>query len=152
MEECVAQGKYFAFMKDFCGKIKVPFEIENATILNWIGRGNGKIFVEIGEEKLVPMHQILPDVYSFVTIMFYHERYTYRILDEQKNPQGKEGVLSGTRDCSQKEPAFYTMLQEMLSLEQEDEEQVAQLMKEYQERKRGAQKLLQPLEWEGEKK
>ena len=26
------------------------------------------------------------------------------------------------------------------------------LMKEYQERKRGAQKLLQPLEWEGEKK
>ncbi|MDD7349341.1 MAG: DUF5717 family protein [Clostridiales bacterium] len=152
LEECVAQGKYFAFMKDFCGKIKVPFEIENATILNWIGRGNGKIFVEIGEEKLVPMHQILPDVYSFVTIMFYHEKYTYRILDEQKNPQGKEGVLSGTRDCSQKEPAFYTMLQEMLSLEQEDEERVAQLMKEYQERKRGAQKLLQPLEWEGEKK
>ena len=33
LAECAAKGKYLAFMKDFKGKMEVPFEIENAQML-----------------------------------------------------------------------------------------------------------------------
>ena len=56
LAECAAKGQYLAFMKDFKGKMEVPFEIENAQMLEWIAPGKGDVYIEINKEKLLPMY------------------------------------------------------------------------------------------------
>ncbi len=54
--------------------MEVPFEIENAQMLEWIASGKGDVYIEINKEKLLPMRRILPDVYCFATILFREKR------------------------------------------------------------------------------
>lgn len=100
-------------MKDFKGKMEVPFEIENAQMLEWIASGKGDVYIEINREKLLPMRRILPDVYCFATILFSGETCQYRIFEGDMDVPVKTGeMVGGTADPST-EPSFYRLLQGM---------------------------------------
>ena len=151
LAECVAKGQYLAFMKDFKGKMEVPFEIENAQMIEWIAAGKGDVYIEINKEKLVPMRKILPDVYCFATILFTGETCEYRIFQGDMNVPVKTGELVGGEADPSAEPSFYRLLQEMSKAKENDAAQYDRMLRQLKEQKNGGA-LLQPLSWEGEAK
>ena len=151
LAECAAKGKYLAFMKDFKGKMEVPFEIENAQMLEWIASGKGDVYIEINKEKLLPMRRILPDVYCFATILFSGETCRYRIFEGDMDVPVKTGEMVGGKADPSTEPSFYRLLQGMREAKESDPAEYDRQLQELKKRKNGAA-LLQPLSWEGEAK
>ena len=151
LAECAAKGQYLAFMKDFKGKMEVPFEIENAQMLEWIASKKGDVYIEINKEKLLPMRRILPDVYCFATILFSGETCQYRIFEGDMDVPVKTGEMVGGKADPSTEPSFYRLLQGMREAKESDPAEYDRQLQELKKRKNGAA-LLQPLSWEGEAK
>ena len=59
-------------------------------MVQWIAAGKGSVYIEINKEKLLPVQEILPDVYCFAVILFAGEKCQYRIF------RG-EGTFAGER-------------------------------------------------------
>ncbi|MGN1205687.1 MAG: DUF5717 family protein [Eubacterium sp.] len=152
LAEFAAKGQYLAFMKEFRGKMEVPFEIDNARMIQWIATGRGDVYIELNKENLLPMQEILPDVYCFATILFSGEKCQYSIFQGDMNVPVKEGELVGGKPDSSTEPSFFRMIQEMIEAKDTDQELYAKRQKEFRERKNASAILLKPLSWEGEAK
>ena len=131
--------------------MEVPFEIENAQMLEWIASGKGDVYIEINKEKLLPMRRILPDVYCFATILFSGETCRYRIFEGDMDVPVKTGEMVGGKADPSTEPSFYRLLQGMREAKESDPAEYDRQLQELKKRKNGAA-LLQPLSWEGEAK
>lgn len=150
LAEFAAKGQYLAFMKEFHGKMEVPFEIDNAQMIEWIAAGKGSVYIEINKEKLLPVQEILPDVYCFAVILFAGEKCQYRIFQGDMNTPVKEGELVGKMTDSSTEPSFFRMIQEMRETKEKDPERYEEQWNEFHKCKNAGAALLKPLSWEGE--
>ena len=150
LAEFAAKGQYLAFMKEFHGKMEVPFEIDNAQMIQWIAAGKGSVYIEINKEKLLPVQEILPDVYCFAVILFAGEKCQYRIFQGDMNTPVKEGELVGKMTDSSTEPSFFRMIQEMRETKEKDPERYEEQWNEFHKCKNAGAALLKPLSWEGE--
>lgn len=141
----VSTGKIFTFMKEFVGKVEVPFAVEHADIIQLYSSHKGDIYIELwdGEEKKLtqPMRQVFDDIYVYETLLFQGESLRYLIFaGDMENPV-QSGELE-KREISKGDMAFYEMVNEMIEArESGDTERYEALVERYQSRQKVAEKL-----------
>lgn len=141
----VSTGRIFTFMKEFVGKVEVPFAVEHADILQLYSSHKGDIYIELweGEEKKLtqPMRQIFDDIYVYETLLFRGENLRYRIFaGDMENPV-ESGVLE-KKEIPKGDMAFYEMVNEMIEArENDDTERYEALEERYRSRQKMAEKL-----------
>lgn len=141
----VSTGRTFAFMKEFVGKVEVPFAVEHADIIQLHCSHKGDIYIELwdGEEKKLtqPMRKIFDDIYVYETLLFRGEHLHYRIFaGDMENPVKSGEIEKG--ESSKGDVAFYEMVNEMIEArENGDMERYEALVERYRSRQKVAEKL-----------
>lgn len=143
-------GKVFSFMKEFTGKVEVPFAIEHAGIIQFCCSRKGDVCIEIqdeqGEKLIQPMRRVFEDIYVYETLLFRGESLTYRIFAGDMEHPVQTGVLEKEEAGKDQGLAFYEMVNQMIEArEHGDTEQFDSLAELYKSRQKTAEKLFEPL-------
>ncbi len=148
LSRTVSKGQLMTFMKDFQGKVKVPFEIEHSEMIQVFASCEKEPNVEIeieGQTICASMKQVVPHVYSYELLLFHGETAKYRIVMPGEVQPWKIGTLSSQKRMVAKEAAFCQMLDDMIQAkEQGDVDRYQILCKEYTDKKAVAKKFFSP--------
>lgn len=148
-----SSGMVFEFMKQFCGKVQVPFSISHETILTLYYSGSSDIYIELedaeGKKCSQLMKRVFEGIYVYETLLFHGESVRYRIFDGESDQSIKKGMLRAApeeREIWRQEPAFCELVNEMiLAREKGEEERFRQLAHKYQSNVEIVTKLFGPL-------
>lgn len=149
-----ATGRVFDFMKEFVGKMEVPFEIEHTQLIQLYCSHKKDVFVEIIDESeqkmLQPMRKVFEDIYIYETLLFRGETLHYNVFAGDMEKPVKNGVLKAEEVSEERKEsldvAFYEMVNEMIAArENEDEDTYRSLVDKYKRRQELAEKLFVPL-------
>lgn len=143
-------GKIFAFMKEFVGKLEVPFAIEHADLIQIYCSHKGDIYVETedesGEKMVQPMRRIFDDIYRYETLLFYGETLHYKIFAGDMEQPVESGVMKKERASAEQEMAFYDIVNHMIEAKEKgDLETYRSLVDLYKSRQKISEKLFAPL-------
>ncbi len=152
-----ASGQIFSFMKDFVGKVEVPFEICHCELIQIYYSGKGELSVELtretqGEEPeeaevmTFSMKKVFEDIYVYRPLLFYGESLRYKVLAGEGAEPVAEGWLTG-KEWKGQPDSFYAMVNEMIGCERTgDVERFRELADEYQEKQGVAKTLFSPVQ------
>lgn len=143
-------GRIFRFMKNFDGKVEVPFEIRHADIVQFYSSHKGDIYIEVtnehGEASTQPMRRIFADVYIYETLLFQGDSLNYAIYAGDMKEPAVRGKLEKKEAPEQSGHAFYGLVGKMIAArEQGDRQTYETLVREYKTRQHTAEKLFAPL-------
>lgn len=143
-------GRVFTFMKDFAGKVDVPFEIEHAEFVSFYCSHKGDVYIETegsdGEKMTCPMNQVFDDIYVYETLLFRGESVSYRIYAGDMENPAASGVLEKKDAGKEQDMAFYEMVNEMIEAKEKgDAEGFRSLAEKYKRRQAVSEKLFEPL-------
>lgn len=144
LENFAGEGLILDFMKQFIGKVAVPFEIENLVVVqHYSGTDKGVfLFFQNGEDERSegqPMKRVFDGIYTKELLLFADEEkraYVYEEEDDRRfgevilRPPVQEGGTDG----------FYTMLNKMIE-SAGDSQSYSELRREYLRRYQLADKL-----------
>ncbi|MCH5251831.1 MAG: hypothetical protein J1F22_02555 [Lachnospiraceae bacterium] len=149
LESYASDGLILTFMKDFIGRVAVPYEIENAVLIQY-NSGTSKgvfLFVKNEEGQFVsqPMKQVFDGIYTSELLLFAGEEKTCYIYEEETDTRSEEMVV--TRPENGGSPAgFFRMVNQMIEAKEAGEdEKYLQLRRDYEEAKYMAGKLFEIL-------
>lgn len=143
-------GRLFTFMKEFVGKVDVPFEIEHAEFVSFYCSHKGDIYIETeskgGEKMICPMHKVFEDIYVYEVLLFRGERVSYRIYAGDMENPAKSGIIEKDNSEKEQDMAFYEIVNQMIEArEKGDMEEFRTLAGLYKCRQSISKKLLEPL-------
>lgn len=145
-------GRIFAFMKEFVGKVEVPFAIEHANIVQLYCSHKRDVYIELedenGEKLPQPMRRVFEDIYIYETLLFRGESLRYNIFATDMENPVKSGVLekNGNDDIPENDMAFYEIVNKMIDAKEcGDNEKYGALVDMYKSRQKLAEKLFAPL-------
>ena len=149
LENCASEGLILTFMKDFIGRAAVPYEIENAVLIQY-NSGTAKgvfLFVkqEDGQFAPQPMKRVFDGIYTTELLLFAGEKKTCYIYEEETNTRTEEMLVS--RPENGKSPSgFFELVNRMIQAKEADEdEKYKQIRKTYEETRYAAEKLFRIL-------
>ncbi len=144
-----ATGQMMLFMKDFIGKVEVPFEVEHADLIQLFSSAKGDVYIEWEQDGTIvtqPMKSLFRDVYVYEALLFRGEKMNYRIYAGNTEKPVQQGEFVKKEVQGNSDMAFYEMVNEMiLAKEQGDEEKFRSLAEIYRSKKNMASKLFAPL-------
>lgn len=145
LERYASEGLVLAFMKDYIGKVNVPYEIENRVLVQFYSGTEGRVFLceqkENGEVDSQPMRQVFPGVFTRELLLFANEEKRCYIYEEETDEKTETMTVSRPQQIGQT-PSFFKMVNDMIQAEQEDDRQTYQkLQMEYEKARHAAGKL-----------
>lgn len=145
LEECATEGLVLAFMKEFIGKVTVPYEIENAVLIQYCSGTEKAVFLHLkeenGREVVEPMKQVFDGIFTRQILLFCGEEKTWFIEEEETGRRTEEKVIKWPGG-QEKASGFYQMLNQMIQAEQnEDWESYGRLRRQYEQRREAAATL-----------
>lgn len=145
LEKYAGEGRIFRFMQDFSGKAEVPYEVENAQIVQHFGASGQSVMLHVVEQEkevlVIPMKQIFDGIYSAALLLFEGEEKQCYVKEEGTGRKSDIIVLRyhGTRKGND---SFFQMINEMQRLLGEGQKDAYEkAMKEFQTRREAAGKL-----------
>lgn len=148
LERCAADGRILSFMKNFCGKLNVPYEVENCLFVeHYSGTDKGVFFFlknEDGETYTSkPMKKVFDGIYTKELLLFAGEEKRGYIYEEETGKKTKE--FSFRLNAGEAgERGFYPMLNGMIEAKEHmDREKYRRLRHLYLKNRQMADKLFQ---------
>lgn len=151
ISQYASKGKIFDFMKKFAGRVKVPFEVAHAQIVQFYGSHKGDVYIRLGDDEdsggeMCQMKRIFTDIYTYEVILFRGERVPYRIYEGDMQMPVQEGELTAGDASEPGELAFYELVNGMVRAREEgDREEFDALVEQYKYRRQMADQLFAPL-------
>ncbi len=145
LEKYASDGVVFAFMKDYIGKVNVPYEIENAVLIQYYSGTDKGVFLfeenQDGEYKPQPMRKVFPGVYIYEMLLFEGEERRCYIYEEET--EEKTGTMTVRRpETAGSVPGFFQIVNQMVEAKDKGEtEQYDQLRRRYESDHHVAEKL-----------
>ena len=146
LEKFASEGTVFAFMKDYIGKVNVPFEIENTVIIQYYSGAPGEILLCETDrggkvKKTMPMRQIFSGVYVYEMLLFDgEEKYCY--IEEQTTGERTEVMCARRTEQAKGALGFFHMLNDMIAAKNTgDMELYGSLRRRYEKDRFAAKKL-----------
>lgn len=145
LEKYVGDGMVFAFMKDYIGKVNVPYEIENTVLIQYYSGTVGGVFLyeqkSDGSYEPQSMRQVFPGVYVYEMLLFEDEERSCYIYEEETDEK-TETVVVRRPDTSGETPGFFQMVNQMIvANEKGDRERYDQMRRQYESDRYAAEKL-----------
>lgn len=145
LERYASEGLIFTFMKEFTGKVSVPYEIENTVLLQYNSGTSGGVFlfVKNEEEKFTghPMKQIFNGVFTKELLLFEGEEKTCYIYEEESDERTEEMTVVRPENAGHA-PGFFQMVNQMIGAkENQDEQSYRELRKKYEQDRSTAERL-----------
>ncbi len=146
----VSTGCLLGFMKDFAGKLEVPFEVSHVELIQFFSSYRGDIYIELEEENgrrtTWPMRRVFTDMYVYETILFAGEKLVYRIYAGDMETPAAQGELVRKSSTDGQETSLYEIVNEMTeAVNGEDRERFDSLVEKYKYRRGIADRLFAPL-------
>lgn len=119
LEKFASEGIIFAFMKDYIGKVNVPFEIENTVIIQYYSGAPGEILLcETSDsetvDKVTPMREVFSGVYVCEMLLFDgEEKHCY--IEETMTGEKTETICASRTEQTNGTPGFFHMLNDMIA-------------------------------------
>ncbi|MCI5936596.1 MAG: DUF5717 family protein [Eubacterium sp.] len=144
VEELAKDGVILCFMKDFIGKVSIPYEVENSICVQYFCGRSDRIFLHIKntdrEDDVLPMREVFPGIFTRQLILFRDEQRTCYIEEEQTGFCTEDMEVCGAR-CGH-EPGFFTEVDQMIEAKQKGNvENYEHLRKRYETQRFMAEKL-----------
>ncbi len=145
LELFASEGRVFSFMKDFAGKLAVPYEIENAVIIQHYSGTDKGVFLHSrtagGASQTEPMKKVFDGIYTKEFLLFSGEEKTYYIEEEETGEKTDEFQIK-KKEKEVTASGFFHMVDEMIAAkERHDTAQYQLLRREYEKRHAVAAKL-----------
>lgn len=117
LEKYASEGIFLAFMKDYIGKVTVPYEIENTVLIQYYSGTNRGVFLceerAHGEYEPIPMRQVFPGVYIHEMLLFEKEEKRCYIYEEELDE--KSDLMTVKRPDSVSEtPGLFQIVNQMI--------------------------------------
>lgn len=141
LEEYAGDGLILAFMKDFIGKVTVPYEIENTVLIQYNSGTVKAVFLHIiepdGQQKVVPMKKVFDGIFVYEMLLFRDEEKTCYIEEEESGMKTEEMVLKRPENA-ELSPGFFQMVNQMIQAREQDEDEEYKKLRSRYEKMRGA--------------
>lgn len=117
LEKFAGEGLILAFMKDYIGKVHVPYEVSNTVLVQYYSGTESAVFLiersDEKKEKPMPMRQVFPGVFIREVLLFEDEEKECYIYEEESGE--KTDVLTVKRKSEQPQTnGFFTMINAMI--------------------------------------
>ncbi len=147
LETFASEGRIFTFMKDYVGKVTVPYEIENAVLIQHECSTDKGVFLHLvekdGTERTEPMRESFDGVYTKELLLFEGEEKTYYIVEEESGRRTKKAVLKRPQTAGNAN-GFFRIVNEMIEAkEQKDEARYESLRRKYEKQRTVAAELFE---------
>ena len=134
-------------MKDYVGKVTVPYEIENAVLIQHECSTDKGVFLHLvekdGTERTEPMRESFDGVYTKELLLFEGEEKTYYIVEEESGRRTKKAVLKRPQTAGNAN-GFFRIVNEMIEAkEQKDEARYESLRRKYEKQRTVAAELFE---------
>ncbi len=137
LEECATDGLILAFMKEFTGKVTVPYEIENVILVQYNSGTEKAVFLhteEGGKENVVPMKQVFNGIFTKEILLFCGEE-KHCFIEEEESGRRTDGMVLKRPENEGGAPGFFQMVNQMIQAEKRnDREQYDMLRIQYEQR------------------
>ncbi|MCR5690921.1 MAG: DUF5717 family protein [Eubacterium sp.] len=147
LEKFAGEGRIMSFMKDFAGRLEVPYEIENPAIVQYM-TGSAKS-VELHLEKkdgsceILPMRQVFQGIFTAALLLFEGEVRKGFIQEVESGK--KTDTFTIVSDIRGKtEGSFFQMLDSIQAAKRAGrEEECQKLLRQYETRQKAANELFE---------
>lgn len=117
LEKYASEGIVLAFMKDYIGRVAVPYEIENSVLIQYYSGTDKGVFLceekEPGEYEPMPMRQVFPGVYVYEMLLFEGEERRCYIYEEELDE--KTDIMAVRRpDSAGGTPGLFRIVNQMI--------------------------------------
>lgn len=145
LEKFAGEGMILAFMKDFIGKVNVPYEIESTVLVQYYcSTVQGVYLLEDGDDingKSQQMKQVFPGVFTREMLLFEGEEKSCCIYEEESGEKTDTIVVkrpAGTKQAS----GLFRMVNEMIEAKnQKDEKRYETIRRSYERARAASDKL-----------
>lgn len=145
LEKFASEGVILAFMKDYIGKVNVPYEIENTVLIQYYCNTDRGVFLfeqkEEGGFEPEPMRQVFPGVYIYEMLLFEDEERQCYIYEEEQDERTE--IMTVRRpEAAGGTPGFFQMVNQMIEAKNEgDSTRYDALRRQYESDRHAAAKL-----------
>ena len=147
LERYAGDGLVLAFMKDYIGKVKVPYEIENTVLIQYYSGTGRDVFLceekADGQTVSQPMKQVFPGVFTRELLLFGDEEKQCYIYEEETGE--RTDVMSVKRpEQAIHTPGFFQMVNRMIECEQQqDSSAYREVRRSYERVRHAAERLFE---------
>lgn len=121
LERYAGEGLILAFMKDYIGKVKVPYEIENTVLIQYYSGAERDVFLceekTDGEVESQPMRQVFPGVFTRELLLFGDEEKHCYIYEEESGERTETMPVKRLEQTALT-PGFFQMVNQMIEAKQ----------------------------------
>lgn len=139
LEAFASEGRIFTFMKDYVGKVTVPYEIENAVLIQHECGTDKEVFLHVrdnsGEETVEPMRESFDGVYTKELLLFEGEEKSYYITEEESGRRTEEKTVKRP-DVSGNAGGFFGMVNSMIEAKEKNDEAAYERLRRQYEKQR----------------
>ena len=134
-------------MKDYIGKVKVPYEIENTVLIQYYSGSGRDVFLceegPDGKKDAQPMRQIFPGVFTRELLLFEGEEKRCYIYEEESGEKTETMTVRRPEQTIQTQ-GFFGMVNQMIQAEQHhDEVSYNQIKTKYEKARYAAEHLFE---------
>lgn len=145
LEKFASEGVILAFMKDYIGKVNVPYEIENTVLIQYYSSTDREVLLfeqhEGGGFEPKPMRQVFPGVYMYEMLLFEGEERKCYIYEEETEER-TETMTVRRPETAGAAPGFFQMVNQMIVAKNEgDKARYDTLRRQYESDRHAAAKL-----------
>lgn len=145
LELFASEGLILTFMKKFIGKLSVPYEIENSTLIQYNSGTNRGVFLHISPDgehyETEPMRKVFDGIYTKDLLLFSDEE-TVCYIEEEETGEKTDAMHVKRKNTDIKAPGFFQMVNDMIQAKENgDSEKYENLRRQYERRHAVAEKL-----------
>lgn len=147
LETFASEGRVFTFMKNFVGKVTLPYEIENTVLIQHECSTDKEVFLHVvdrnGKERTEPMRESFDGVYTKELLLFEGEEKTYYIVEEESGKRTEKKTVKRPHSAGNAS-GFFSMVNEMIEAkEQKDDAKYENLRCQYEKQRTVAAALFE---------
>lgn len=145
LENYASEGLILGFMKEFIGKVSVPYEIENAVLIQYNSGTEKGVFLfektEAGKFEGRPMKKVFAGIYIQELLLFEGEERVCYIYEEESDEKTEEMHITRPKTAG-RAAGFFQMVNQMIEArERKDEKRYESLRRRYEEDRQIAEQL-----------
>lgn len=145
LELFASEGLILTFMKKFIGKLAVPYEIENSTLIQYNSGTDRGVFLHISPDgehyEAEPMRKVFDGIYTKELLLFSDEE-TVCYIEEEETGEKTDAMHVKRKNADITAPGFFQMVNEMIrAKENGDGEKYEHLRRQYERQHAVAEKL-----------
>jgi len=147
LEKFAGEGRIMSFMKDFAGRVEVPYEIENPAIVQYMTGGAKSVELHLekqdGSYEILPMRQVFQGIFTAALLLFEGE-VRKGFIQEVETGKKSETITIVSDIRGKTEGSFFQMLDSIQTAKRAGKEEECQkLLRQYETRQKAANELFE---------